>query len=127
MVAYATFSDVSVAYEGSIPSGRQTWVENLIERATTKLIAEVPKLTDPSLVPPAWPIYARDAIVAAVCRVIRNPMGAKNQVAGPFTLGLNDSASTGELLFTDGDLAPFKSPSRRKVGMVGVAPPRWTT
>lgn len=105
MAVYAALSDVQDAYESTIPAERNAWVQNLIERASRLLDARVPSLAGRLAAQTQDAFAVKDAIVAAVLRVFRNPEGVGSETEGNYLYSLNRDVAAGKLYFTGDDLA----------------------
>ncbi len=126
MGVFATRTDLLASYEGELTERQMVWAETKIVEAEALLMTQVPRLAvDPATLPALVKANATRAVCAAVLRVVRNPAGVAYQAAGGYTTRLSDKASTGELFFTPEELAPLRK-RRRRYGVVGIAPVRWS-
>ena len=109
-----------------IPDSRIGWLENQIADAEDLLITEIPRLGDESSLSDQDRKNAARAISNAVLRLASNPTGIKREAVQDQSLerfGSEDTA--GSLYFTEKELSWFSaSTTRRRVGMLGVAPPK---
>ncbi|WP_109523672.1 MULTISPECIES: hypothetical protein [Nocardia] len=117
------------AYEGELTERQLTFADTKIIEAEAELMTLVPELEPgPDALRTNVVINARAAVCAAVLRVVRNPTGvAYEQIAG-ITTRLSDEAASGVLEFTEKELGKVRAALRgpkRRVGVVGVAAPRW--
>lgn len=91
-LTYVTITDLANAYEGDLGSAPSNRVKYLLEVAVARLNKLVPGLdtrmtTDPDLV-----VLARDVVVQAVLRQLRNPSPEfvqQTQSAGPYSVSTN--------------------------------------
>ena len=120
---FATFDDVSVAFEGTIPSSREEWVERKIIDAESLLVSLVPSLGDGD-VSEARAKRARAIVCDAVLRVYRNPAGATQESdSGMFTVTRSKAVDSGLLYFTPEELASVRvAVKRSRVGTIKVSP-----
>lgn len=126
MGVFADRDDIIASYEGELTQRQLTFVDGKIVEAEALLRTLVPRLAgDPASLPELVSTNATRAICAAVLRVVRNPAGVSYEQVGGFTTRLSERAATGELFFTPEELAPLRE-RRRRVGVVGVAGPRWS-
>lgn len=82
---YATWSDITGNFEGTIPDSQRTRVEGFIRRASIKLNAIAPWLPDKFAAGQVDPEIPLGIVVEAVLRLFRNPEGLSTQIAGPFS------------------------------------------
>lgn len=99
-----TINDVTDSYEGSIEVEKVAWVEQKIDEAVRELLSYVPTIParidagtlDSSLV--------TDKVVAAVLRVVRNPMGIIQEDEGDYGLKLSNTVASGDIWYQEKDL-----------------------
>lgn len=117
---YANAQDVADAYEADIPEAATARVDYLLRSTSARLTAAIPAL-------PGWVTggqvdaeLARDVVVKAVMRQLRNPTETsqtqtQSQSAGPYSTSVTyRQGSTGASLFDPADLRllqPASSPS----------------
>lgn len=116
---YATFGDVQIAYEGTIPASDQARVESLIKRASARLTRMMPS------VPPRLQRGELDAdlpaglVIEAVLRVYRNPEGITAEEIGPFHKQFNARSIAAEVTLDPDEvhalLAPIDNPLRPSI------------
>lgn len=125
MGQFATSEDVQQRFEGHLSEAQLTWVDVKILDAETLLITHIPRLANSALTSPTDQLNARRIVADAVLRVLRNPGGIQQEEAGPWRVVRDKTSSTGSLFFTHEELATFRQARRRRIGMLGVAGPRY--
>ncbi|WP_433662452.1 Gp19/Gp15/Gp42 family protein [Nocardia sp. CA-128927] len=126
MGVFASRQDLIASYEGELTERQLVFAETKILEAEALLMTLVPRLAGgPAAVPQLVRTNATRAVCAAVLRVVRNPAGVSYQATGGYTTRLSDNAATGELFFSTEELAPLRQ-RRRRVGVLGIAPVRWS-
>lgn len=117
MATYATVDDVVAEYDGTIADDQIEYVERKLTSAELVVRAE------------AGDIGARigsgatsfEAVKLVLCnmviRLLRNPEGVRTQTVGPFSVSLDQSASSADLVITRNDrkLLGLKPKSRGTV------------
>ncbi len=127
MGVFAGRDDLIARFEGELTERQLTFGEAKIVDAEALLMSLVPSLAaGPSGVSDLVRANAVRAVCAAVLRVIRNPAGVSYEVVGSFTTRYGDGAARGDLHFTDEELAAVRTRPRR-VGVIGLAGPRWVS
>lgn len=97
MAAYATFDDLSVAFEGTIPDSDRPRLEALLRRASRRIDAIVPS-TAPRLGSGELdPDLPAGLVIEAVLRVYRNPEGVTQDQMGPFQKQFNPRGVSAEV------------------------------
>lgn len=104
-MAITEYDDVEVGYESSIPSDKQTWVEDKIDEAELILEARLGDLS-------AW-IAAGDAearvkqikmvVARMVRRVLRNPSGYAGESDGDYSYNRGKQSDPGDVVATRRD------------------------
>ncbi len=113
-LVYATWEDVVASYEYALPVARKPWVEDKLRRGSVRLRQLVPSLdtrmalpaSDPQSVDPEVP---ETLLVEAVLRLVRNPTGAAQQQAGPFSLQL-PAGQAAEIRFDEAEVHSLLDP-----------------
>ena len=107
---FATAGDV-MSVVGPDVAADPEWVAALVGRAERMLLAQVPSIlarADAGLIDLD---LVRDIIAAAAARVVRNPQGIRQEMAGSYLYMLDSSISSGSLAFTPEELALLRSGS----------------
>ena len=127
MAVYATFEDVAATYELPLPEEARTRVEALLAQASARLVALVPSIPARIAAGTLDPNLPGGMIIEAVLRIYRNPAGATEQQAGPFTRRFSPSAAKNEIYF-DPDQVQALLPGNDKLGIgttyVGIPAPQ---
>jgi hypothetical protein len=97
MAAYATFDDVALAFEGTIPSTDRPRVEMLLRRASRRIDALVPSTATRLGLGELDPDLPAGLVIEAVLRVYRNPEGVTRDQMGPFNKEFNPKAVKAEI------------------------------
>lgn len=122
-ILYATFADVTTAYEGTIPSGDQPRVEALVKRASARLTQIMPSIPFRIRSGELDPDLPAGLVIEAVLRVYRNPEGITAEEIGPFHKQFNARSIAAEIQFDPQEvhdlLAPIPNYTRPsiKIGM----------
>lgn len=97
----ATYDDVAATYELPMPTDAATRarVETLIRQATARLVALVPSISARIAAGTLDPDLPGGMVIEAVLRVFRNPAGATEQTAGPFSRRFAPLAAKNEIFF----------------------------
>lgn len=119
MAEWATFEDVTLMFEGTVPDEAKPRVERLILLAQKRLERAMPsiqaRMDDGSLDPE----LVRGVVVDMVLRVVRRPnMAFDTETAGDFAYRINQALASGLLQVTDADLAVVRPAGRRRVGTI---------
>ncbi|NAE18050.1 Gp19/Gp15/Gp42 family protein [Enterococcus hirae] len=101
----ATVDDVAQAYEADISADGLPRVQGLLEYASARLERLRPALRADLAAGSVDPVLVQAALVQAVLRVLRNPGAYQSQTAGEFSYTLNTRVASGQLAFTDDELA----------------------
>lgn len=125
MGIFAVSDDVSSRFEGSLNATQLTWIDVRILDAEALLVTHIPRLADPALTSDNDRLNARRIISDAILRVLRNPAGIAQEEAGPWRVVRGRDAANGSLFFTHEELSAFKQARRKRIGMLGVAAPRY--
>lgn len=126
MGQFAVAEDVASRFEGTLNDAQLSWVDVKILDAEALLVTHIPRLSTLELVTSNDMVNARRIVSDAVLRVLRNPAGIQQEEAGPWRVVRDKGASSGALFFTPEELAVFRQVRRRRIGMLGVAPPRYS-
>lgn len=123
---YATATDVHAGALETISSSKDEWLEYQIEVAESLLKELVPRLADIVSVTPEDRVRARHVVVEAVLRYFRNPQGMKSETVDEqsFERFASANGETG-IFFTERELARFRPAGKKRIGMIGVAPPKY--
>lgn len=127
MGLYASADDIADRYESQLSDEQLTWVGVRVLDAEALLFTHIPRLADISLTSSSDQANAKRVVADAVLRVLRNPAGIQQESTGPWSVTRNRDTASGALFFTPEELATFRITRRKRVGMVGIAPPRWVT
>lgn len=124
MGAFAQGTDVSAEFEGVIPSSRTAWVTAKIDSVESRLIGLVPSLaTLNQVADPARFSRVKHLVVEKVLELYRNPSGAQQQTAGPYSTAYSAGVSSGRIAFTEDELSTIRLRTRRtNLGTVAVKP-----
>lgn len=124
MGEFAQLSDVAAEFEGVIPSSRNAWVDAKIDSVESRLIGLVPSLAALTEASDAARFSrVKHLVVEKVLELYRNPSGAQQQTAGPFSTAYSATVSTGRITFTPDELASIRLRTRRaNLGTVTLAP-----
>lgn len=125
MPLIASDQDVADRFEGTLTQEQQAWVSTKILDAEALLFSHFPRLANLPSLTPVEESNARRVICEAVLRVLRNPAGIQHQTTGPFSATRHEDNARGQLFFTDDELGIFREVRRKRVGMLGIAAPRW--
>ncbi|RJO74168.1 hypothetical protein D5S18_18620 [Nocardia panacis] len=121
MGQFAGLDDVTARFEGVIPASRQAWVTTRIADAEARLVEMLPSLATETS--PVRLAQAKQVICDAVLRLYRNPAGARNEAAQDYSVGRSDPAASGELVFTDAEIASLRIAVRRRgFGTIPITP-----
>lgn len=128
MADYATWADVTVAYELPMPEEHRPRIEALLTQASVRLTALVPSLPARLTAETVNPELPKGMVVEAVLRVYRNPAGVTQQSSGPFSRSLSKDAARPEIYFDPAQVtALLNSPSELSPGVgtfrVGIPAP----
>lgn len=123
---YATATDVHTGALETISSSKDAWLEYQIGVAESLLKELVPRLADVVGVSAEDRARAKHVVVEAVLRYYRNPQGMKSETVDEqsFERFASAGGETG-IFFTESELARFRPASRKRIGMIGVAPPKY--
>lgn len=125
MGQFADSVDVQKRFEGALSEAQLTWVDVKILDAEALLITHIPRLAEPATTSSNDLVNARRVVADAVLRVLRNPAGIQQEEAGPWRVVRDRGAASGALFFTPDELAVFRQARRRRIGMLGIAGPRY--
>ncbi|AXH70407.1 hypothetical protein HOT75_gp019 [Gordonia phage Daredevil] len=125
MADFAVAQDVFDASWDHIDPSRETWISTQIGRAETLLKTKVTRLQNVSSLSELDAANANTAVVNAVLRFIANPKGIKQESVQDQSVTRFEDARGGGIYFTDEELSWFRPTARRRVGNIGVAPPKW--
>lgn len=125
MGLFADTTDVADRFEGSLSEAQLTWVDVKILDAEALLVTHIPRLSNPALMNANDALNARRVVADAVLRVLRNPAGIHQEEVGPWRVVRDKSAAAGALFFTPDELSTFRQVRRRRIGMLGIAGPRY--
>ncbi|MGW4240913.1 Gp19/Gp15/Gp42 family protein [Nocardia sp. NPDC004722] len=126
MGVFASRTDLIASYEGQLTERQLVFAETKILEAEAMLMSLVPRLaSNPAALPELVRYNARRAVCAAVLRVVRNPAGVAYQAVGGSTTRLHDNVASGELHFTAEELKPLRA-RKKRFGVLGIAPVRWS-
>jgi hypothetical protein len=109
-MAYATFQDVSTAYEGTVPDVDRPRLEALLRRASKRLDAIVPSLAHRLSIGTLDPDLPAGLVVEAVLRVYRNPEGVTQDQMGPFQKQFNPRGVKAEIAFDPDEVHELLDP-----------------
>lgn len=107
---YATFDDVTLAYEGTIPDSDRNRVESLLLRASSRLTRIVPSVPLRITTGDLDPDLPAGLVVEAVLRVYRNPEGVTAEEIGPFHKQFNARAIAAEIQFDETEVHAYLDP-----------------
>lgn len=119
MAIYATWEDVQLAYEGTIPDTDQGRVSALLAQANARLEAIVPSLPARVAAGTLDPSLPMGLVVEAVLRVYRNPMGTTQQSMGPFSRSLSPTAARNDVYFDPETVRALLAPAGEQSAGVG--------
>lgn len=91
-MSYADKDDVAAAYEGNLDTVNEGRVQYMLDVALARLNKLIPTLSERTATDTDLLILAKDVVVQAVLRQIRNPSPEfvqQTQSAGPFGLSVN--------------------------------------
>ncbi|MBM4575287.1 hypothetical protein GS415_00680 [Rhodococcus hoagii] len=125
MGVYVTSEDVAARFEGQLSSEQLSWIDIKILDAEALLATYIPRLENFETSTGLDQANAKRIISDAILRVLRNPAGLQQEEAGPWRVVRSATAASGSLFFTTDELSAFRSAPRRRVGNLGMAPPRW--
>lgn len=121
---FAQDADVSAEFEGVIPSSRLDWVNAKIDSVESRLIGLVPSLA--TLTPASDPARfsrVKHLVVEKVLELYRNPSGAQQQTAGPYSTAYSAGVASGRIAFTEDELSTIRLRTRRtNLGTTTVKP-----
>ena len=107
---YATFDDVTLAYEGTIPDSDRPRVEALLLRASSRLTRIVPSVPLRLASGDLEAELPAGLVVEAVLRVYRNPEGVTAEEIGPFHKQFNARAIAAEIQFDEAEVHSYLDP-----------------
>jgi hypothetical protein len=126
MGKFADFDDVASRFEGTIPSGREAWVDTRIDDVEGILMGLVPSLTE-SVIAADRLQRAKTLVCEKVLHLYRNPDGASqwtntvDDVTESRTYG--KSSTSASVSFTSSELRSVRVPRiKNRVGTIPVAP-----
>lgn len=119
MAIYATWEDVNLAYEGTIPDTDAARVSALLAQANARLEAIVPSLPARVAAGTVDPTLPLGLVVEAVLRVYRNPMGTTQQSMGPFNRSLSPTAARNDIFFDPEVVRTLLAPAGEQSAGVG--------
>ncbi|MDE8648082.1 hypothetical protein PXH69_24185 [Rhodococcus qingshengii] len=125
MGIFADSTDVAARFEGNISPEQMTWIDVKIVDAEALLATYIPRLSSPETATAKDYENARRVVCDAVLRVFRNPAGHYQEEAGPWKVTRAASVASGALFFSPDELASFRQVRRKRIGMLGIAPPRY--
>lgn len=103
MAVYATVADVQAAYDGQVPGDQIGWVQNRLDHAERLVAMEAGDLAARITNGLTTADAIRAVLVEMVVRVLRNPQGYREEVAGPFSYRLDAALATGQLYLSRED------------------------
>ena len=99
-----TFEDVNESYEEEIDTDDRAWVERKIDEATRELVSLIPDLVPNISALKVDAQLAKDKVIAAVLRVVRNPGGIEQEQEGDYNIRLRNLTASGDMWFPEKDL-----------------------
>lgn len=99
MSTFATFDDLKLFYEGTIPDSDRPRLEALIRRASARLLRIVPSVDFRVLSGELDSDLPAGLVIEAVLRVYRNPEGVTQEQIGPFSKQFAARGVNSEILF----------------------------
>lgn len=123
MSGYLSLADVTSRYDQTLPDSRLPWLQSLIDEAEVLLLQLQPdipaRVTRGELARAAVMLCLRRAVI----RVLVNPRGLRYEVDGDYAYTRGDSGGSGDIAFTDEDLALLRPGGRApSVGTIRLAP-----
>jgi hypothetical protein len=119
MTTYATWDDLVLNYEASLPVEARPRMESLVRQASAKLTALVPSLPARLAAGSVDAELPRGLVVEAVLRVYRNPAGVSQQSTGPFSRSLHKDAARAEIFFDPEVVRALLAPDGERSAGVG--------
>lgn len=96
--------DVNESYEGTIRTDQVAWVERKLAEACRELVGAIPDLPARVEAGVIDKQLVEDKVIAAVLRVVRNPLGIDSEGEGDYNIKLRPTVASGDIWYLEKDL-----------------------
>lgn len=96
--------DVAESYESTFGKDKVAWVERKIDEAVRELLGHIPDIPARIKTGQLDEKLVMDKVVAAVLRVVRNPLGIEAEGEGDYNIKLRPTVASGDIWYLEKDL-----------------------